>query len=168
RDEAGVEGRVTAGSGKVRLGAGQADDEIVTEVVEIAAISNADLEHTVLTLVDPLQNVYDRATVSIFGNVALATHGETVKDEVLGSGDGSQPYQQFRLRQAPLTYTSANTPSGGESTLEVRVNDLKWTEVPTLFGHTPRGRIYVTPIDDDQAVTEQFGDGRLGPRLPAG
>src|SRR5262249_7641520 len=152
-------GHVTAPSGKVTLAAAEADDETVTEGVELAAVSNADLEHTVLTLGDSLQNVYDGATVSILGNVALATAGESVKDEVRGSSDGSQPYQQFRLRQAPLTYTSANTLSGGESTLEVRVNDLKWTEVPTLFGHSPRERIYVTRIDDDQAVTVEFGDG---------
>ena len=78
------------------------------------------------------------------------------------------PISAFALRQSPLTYTSADKPSGGESTLEVRVNDLKWTEVPTLFGYGPRERIYVTHIDDDKTTTVQFGDGITGARLPIG
>jgi hypothetical protein len=167
-DRNGVDGFVTAPSGKVTLAPAAAADEIVTEVVRIKETSNADVAHTVVTLVDPLQHVYDRVTVDIFGNVALATHGETVTAEVLGSGDASRSYQRFTLRQSPLTYTSADTPSGGESTLEVRVNDLKWTEVPTLFGHGPRERIYITQIDDDKVTTVQFGDGQTRARLPMG
>jgi len=164
----GVEGYVTAPAGKVALAAPVAADEIVTEVVELEKAATADIEHTVLTLVEPLQNVYDRTTVSIFGNVALSTHGETVRDEVLGSGDASQSNQHLTLRQSPLTFTSADTPSGGSSTLEVRVDGLKWTEVPTLFDHGPRERIYVTRIDDDHKTTLEFGDGRTGARLPMG
>jgi len=123
---------------------------------------------TTLTFVAGLPRTYDRATTSIFANVAFSTNGETIKDEVLGSGDGGREYQSFTLRQSPLTYTPADTPSGGESTLEVRVNEVKWSEVPELFGHGPRERIYVTQIDDDGTTTVQFGDGHTGARLPVG
>jgi hypothetical protein len=168
RDRSGFDGYLTAPAGKVTLAAAEASDAMLSEVVSIREVSNQDLDHTVLTLVDPLRNVYDRATVTIFGNVAPATHGETVPDEVLGSGDASQPYQRFALRQSPLTFTAAATPSGGETTLEVRVNDLKWTEVPTLFGRGPRERVYVARVGDDQRTTIEFGDGWTGARLPMG
>src|SRR5262249_10871273 len=122
---------------------------------------------TVLTFAQPLAHAYMRHTVSMNANVAQSTHGETVQ-EVLGSGDASQTLQRFTLRQPPLTYVSASTPSGAQSTLEVRVNDLLWSEVATLFGHGPEERIYVTQTDDDGRTTVLFGDGRTGARLPTG
>jgi predicted phage baseplate assembly protein len=122
---------------------------------------------TVLTFDQSLAYSYLRHTVTINANVAQSTHGETVQ-EVLGSGDASQPFQRFTLRQPPLTYISASTPSGGQTTLEVRVNDLLWHEVPTFFGRGPDERIYVTSIDDDGKTTVMFGDGLTGTRLPTG
>jgi len=130
------------------------------------AVTQAD-GRTRLELVAPLQNVFDRPTVILLANVALATHGETVA-EVLGSGDAGQPHQRFTLREAPLTYTPATMASGGESTLEVRLDDLKWTEVLTLFGRGPRERVYVTRRDDAGKTTVQFGDGHTGARPPTG
>ena len=121
-----------------------------------------------LTLESPLAQLYDRATVTIAANVADATHGETVT-EVLGNGDGSQPNQSFKLKQAPaLTYIRSTAPGGAESTLQVRVNDLLWHEAPTLFERTPRERIYTTELADDGTVTVRFGDGIRGARLPSG
>ncbi|CAN92258.1 hypothetical protein sce2099 [Sorangium cellulosum So ce56] len=111
---------------------------------------------------------YRRDAVAIFGNVAPATHGETTPAEVLGSGDAGQAYQRFKLRQAPLTYVSADVPSGGATTLEVRVDDVRWHEVPTLLGRGPKERVYVTQTDEAGKVTVQFGDGRAGARLPTG
>jgi predicted phage baseplate assembly protein len=109
---------------------------------------------TKLTLVKRLSNDYIRDTVTINANVLLATHGETVQ-EVLGSGN-SQPYQKFTLRQSPLTYISASTPSGTASTLQVRVNDLLWHEVATLYGKGAEERIYVTRTSDDGKTTLVF------------
>jgi predicted phage baseplate assembly protein len=152
--------------GRALLVADATSAEPVT--IEEATLS-ADGQCTVLTLAKPgLTKSYDRATTSIFANVAFSTNGETVKDEVLGSGDAGQPYQHFSLGQFPLTYTPADSASGAASTLEVRVNELKWTEVPTLFDHGPRERIYVTNTDDDGTTTVQFGDGLTGARLPVG
>lgn len=111
---------------------------------------------------------YRRDNLVIYGNVALATHGETVT-EVLGSGDGSQPNQSFKLKQAPaLTYTHSTGPGGAESSLEIRVNDLLWQEVPTLFKRGPRERIFTTELADDGKVAVRFGDGERGARLPSG
>ena len=133
---------------------------------------------TVVTFDRPLDHRYqrqqpsrlgetDRRTVTINANVAPATHGETVQ-EVLGGGDANQAFQRFTLRQPPLTYVSATTPSGGATTLEIRVNDVLWHEQPSFFGLGPEERIYVTRLDDDGKTTVIFGDGRTGARLPTG
>src|SRR5262249_44838496 len=110
---------------------------------------------------------YVRATVSISANVALATHGET-KQEVLGSGNGSQAFQRFALRQPPLTYVTASTPSGSESTLKIYVDDVQWHEAPSFYGRGPTERIFTTRTDDDGKTVVQFGDGVTGARLPSG
>ena len=94
-----------------------------------------------MRLAGPLEHIYRRDSAHINANVAPATHGETVV-EILGGGAARQPDQQFPLRQGPLTYVSANTPTGRASTLRVRVNDLLWTEVPTLYGHGGEERIH--------------------------
>lgn len=121
-----------------------------------------------LVLEAPLGWAYERATLEIWGNVATGTHGESVVDEVLGSGDAATTHQRFTLRRAPLTHTQAPTPSGGVSTLRVFVNDIEWTEVPTLFGRGPRDRVFGTTTTDDGATVVQFGDGVAGARPPTG
>jgi hypothetical protein len=110
---------------------------------------------TKLTLSKGLRNDYVRNTVTINANVVLATHGETVQ-EVLGSGGERQSYQKFTLRQPPLTYISASTPSGAASTLQVRVNDLLWHEVSTLYGKGAQERVYVTRNSDEAKTTLIF------------
>jgi predicted phage baseplate assembly protein len=114
-----------------------------------------------------LVHSYRRETVAINANGARATHGESVQ-EILGSGDAGQSYQQFTLRQPPLTYVSASTPSGAESTLQVQVNDLLWREAPTLYGRSAHEHVFVTRTDDDGKTTIQWGDGATGVRLPSG
>jgi hypothetical protein len=168
-DKTGFTGRVESSPKKVTFTPSNADDEIISEVVMLdEATLSDDAEHTILTLTESLANVYDRTTVTIYANVARSTHGESVKNEILGSGDAGRAYQHFALRQAPLTYTPADTASGGASTLEVRVNELKWDWVPTLYGRGPREHAYVTHIDSGGTTTVQFGDGRTGARLPMG
>lgn len=122
---------------------------------------------TQISLTAGLKHVYVRESVTINANVARATHGETVQ-EVLGSGDASQSYQRFTLRQPPLTYVSADTPSGTESTLKVHVNDLLWSEVPTLYGCGPNDHVFITRNNDEGKTLVQFGDGVRGARLPTG
>ncbi len=106
---------------------------------------------------------YIRKTVKLNANVARATHGET-RREVLGSGDASQSFQKFLLKQAPLTYVSAPTATGLASTLQLRVNDILWDESPTLYRRAPSERIYLTRRSDEGKTTAQFGDGVTGAR----
>jgi predicted phage baseplate assembly protein len=139
---------------------------VVREVVTLAGIREV-AGVTQLLVTPSLRHCYVRHSLTINANVARATHGETVQ-EVLGSGDASQPYQRFSLRQAPLTYVSAPTASGTLSTLQVRVNDVLWQEVPTLYGQSADDHVYVTRTDDTGQTTIQFGDGVMGARLPSG
>jgi hypothetical protein len=143
-----------------------ADNLTQSEVLFIKEI-NHNYGLTTLTFEMGLTHPYKRETVTINANVAPSTHGETVS-EILGSGDASQPNQSFKLRQPPLTYIRSTAPGGAESTLQLRVNDLLWHEVPTLFDCGSRERIFTTELADDGTVTVRFGDGIRGARLPSG
>ena len=110
---------------------------------------------------------YKRSTVTIYANVVKATHGET-RAEVLGSGNAAEAFQQFILKQPPLTYVSAPTDSGVESTLEARVNDVRWHQAANLAALGGSGRSFVTKTADDDKTTVIFGDGAHGLRLPTG
>ena len=124
--------------------------------------------YTEIVLQQALKHAYVRDTVTINANVAPATHGETVS-EILGSGNGAKAYQSFTLRQSPLTYISSDTtPSGALSTLEIRVNNLLWHEVPMLYGQKPGDRVFTTRQTETGNTVVKFGDGQTGARLATG
>jgi predicted phage baseplate assembly protein len=169
-DRDGREGTLDATFAHVKLAPAAKNDPEVSELATIDDELSAvvpDRDGTVLTLAAALHNVYDRATAKVCANLALATHGESV-GEAAGSGKADTPSQAFALRQKPLTWVSAATPSGRESTLEVRVDGLLWTEVESLFERGPRERVYALTRDDDHVTTVRFGDGMEGARLPSG
>jgi len=123
--------------------------------------------HTTLTLEKPLAYCYKRDSIKIYGNVVRATHGET-RFEILGSGNAARAFQAFTLKQPPLTWVSAPTPSGVESTLKVRVNDILWHLADSVAGLGPADRSYVLRTDDGGQTTVVFGNGEYGARLPTG
>jgi len=128
--------------------------------------------YTRLELETDLENAYLPVSVRVNANVAPASNGDSkqmqVQPEILGGGDGSRPFQRFTLRQQPLTYVAASTPSGAESTLEIRVDGVRWKEAPRITAMRPKDRAYLLRRADDGTVTVQFGDGRHGARLPSG
>jgi predicted phage baseplate assembly protein len=134
----------------------------ISEVVRVTNVSGS-----VLSVNPGLESTYAIDTVAINANIAQATHGETVQ-EVLGSGAAGITFQRFNLKQPPLTYVSAANASGVDSTLEIRVNDVLWHEVPTLYGRGPRDRVYISRQDDAGNTTAEFGDSITGARLPSG
>ena len=67
--------------------------------------------YTTLELANNLVYTYKIDTVKINANLIEATHGET-KEESVGNGDPSQQFTQFDLKNNPLTYISASTPTG--------------------------------------------------------
>lgn len=141
------------------------------EPVEIDRVDyvTGDEGFTRVTLTSALQYGYVRDSVAIHANVALATHGETVS-ETLGGGDPRVPWQQFELKQPPLTYVSSSDPddAGARSTLEVRIDGVEWHEKPSFFAVAPDARTFVTRRDDEGHTSVQFGDGRTGARPPGG
>lgn len=164
------DGTLIIAAAAVELLAAGDKDETVQEVALVSPLATAvmqDRDRSSFTLAAPLKHVYDRDTTVVNANVARATHGETVT-EIVGSGDSRVPNASFALRQWPLTYVNAPTPSGRSSTLELRVNDLLWQEVPSLFAHRPAERVYEAAIDDRSITTARFGDGVEGARPPSG
>ena len=144
--------------------------------VELAMISGlrqvdptipGDKIHTALVLATPTTYTYKRETLTIYGNVVKATHGETTK-EPLGNGDGSQALQSFVLKQPPLTFVPAPTAKGVDSTLHVYVNNVEWHEADTLAGLGPKDRNFITKTDDADNTTVIFGNGIEGSRVPTG
>jgi len=105
------------------------------------------------------------APVQLYGNVFEVTRGETVKDEALGAGDASQPFQTFRLKKKPLTYLSAATASGRKTTLVVHVGGVRWQEVETFHGVAADAMVYTVRHDDEGHTDVNFGGGA---RLPSG
>src|SRR5262249_54543811 len=103
-------------------------------------------------------------------NVAAVTQGETVKDEVLGSSDGSA-FQSYPLKKKPLTYLPSTDPEGlsaVKSTLNVIVNGVSWNEQPNLAESAPNAQDFTTTLDDTGQTTVLFGDGFNGARPPSG
>jgi hypothetical protein len=123
--------------------------------------------HTILKLANSLAYTYDTASVSVYGNVAKATHGQTT-GEVLGDGDAGKRFQTFAMRQSPLTYLSAPTAAGAQSTLKVTVNEIEWHETDDLTEEGPRDRTFITSTDDNSTTSVIFGDGTHGARVPTG
>lgn len=170
QDRDGQIGELTVAVNRLRFEKAHKNDPEVSEIAEIDSILEtfpSDRDRTTLKLKKPLRNCYERATVRINANVARATHGETV-NEIIGSGDARLRNPSFGLKQSPLTYVSASTPSGRQSTLEVRVNDLRWQELPTLYQRGPHEHVYTTLTDAESHTTVRFGDGVEGGRLPSG
>lgn len=156
------------------------DGEPVAERGTLVQATNFTAENrgfTRLQLQAGLAHAYRRTSLRVHANVVAATHGETVAQprpagplisEVLGSGDAAVPFQRFQLKRAPLTYIGADNASGRASSLEIRVDDVRWREVRSLYGRGPEERVYTVRHDDDGSTTVQFGDGCTGARLPTG
>jgi hypothetical protein len=109
--------------------------------------------------------------VKLFGNLVATSRGETVKGEVLGTGNGAIANQSFTLKKKPLTYLpspSESTSSGLTSTLKVYVDGLQWTEAPSFYGRPSTDQVYIVRQNDKEESVVTFGDGILGRRLSTG
>jgi hypothetical protein len=162
----GQPGTLYADPALVVLAPSDKNDLVVTEA---AVLDHIDKNGTTSTLhfTAALTRIYDRATFVVNANVVEASNGQTV-NELLGNGDGSHAGQTFTLKQMPLTYTSASSSEGVQSTLEIWVHEMRWQEVPSLLDQPRSAHVFVTRVAQDGSVTVQFGDGINGARLPTG
>jgi Baseplate J-like protein len=162
----GEAGILSVAPGAYQLQPSATADPIAGEAatVTIATVEGAS---TALTLGADLSRIYDASTVTVNANAVLATDGQTTQ-EILGSGDATNPALEFQLKQSPLTYTAAANSSGVQSTLQVRVNNLLWSEAPNFLSSAPSDRAYVTIPNSTGGPTVQFGNGIQGSRTPTG
>lgn len=110
-----------------------------------------------------------RTPVQAHGNVLHVTRGKTV-EEVLGDGQGpGVPFQSFTLTKAPLTYLHDETaPGGRRSSLQIWVDGIVWTEVPSLFQAGPDDRVFAVRLDGAGKATVTFGGEGFGKPAPLG
>ena len=139
------------------------ESALVAKIVPIADSS----PHTRILLQSPLLNCYSRPATTVNANVVAATAGAPVT-ELLGSGSAATPNQQFTLKQKPLTYIQAATPTGSQSSLQVSVNGAKWMPVNTLYNQPPTAQVYATLNLPGGTAQVQFGDGIEGATVPTG
>jgi uncharacterized phage protein gp47/JayE len=174
QDAAGRPGTVTAAPSQFTLAPASTSDPVVREFALVSSVAAqlTPYPHTRIQLQANLQYCYNRAATSVNANVALATHGQSVS-EIMGSGSSATPNQSFTLRQSPLTYVHAPTPSGRQSTLQVRANGVLWAEAPSLYQRGPAQQVFATlslPAANQPGITTEvlFGDGVEGSTLPTG
>jgi hypothetical protein len=151
----------------VALTGEQADASGVTrsEVHVLKGVTHNN-KRTKLEFQTKLSYSYKRDTLVLNANTVLATHGETVPKEVLGSGRGSVKNQHFTLKKPPVTFTSSSSAGGTETSLTVRVDGVRWKESTSLYPLTSEDRAYIVRQDNQGNSTVIFGDGKHGARLP--
>lgn len=142
------------------------DDNARSPVQTSVANATPDGDHLRITLAAPLSRSLDGASAVMYGNVAPASHGESVRPEVLGDTDAGIPFQRFFLSKQPVTFRAGA--GGVESSVDLRVNDIRWTRVPTLYAQPAGAQVYVERLLDDGTLVVQFGDGEHGARPPSG
>lgn len=107
--------------------------------------------------------------VELFGNVVTAVQGESVFEELLGSGDASKPWNAFTLQKKPLAWREDGAaPGGRRPDLSLRANNILWRWVPTLFDQRPDAEVFTIRNLPDGGAEIRFGDGRRGARVPTG
>lgn len=155
-------GRAVAVAGERTDAAGVAHDEIalLDDVRHVGGLTR-------LTFTEGLSTRLARPSVRVNANVARASHGETTT-QILGSGDAAVANQAFALQKLPLTFLAAAEPPGVLSTLEVKVDGIRWEERPSLYEAGPQDRVYCVRLDEDGTTRVIFGDGVRGARLPTG
>jgi hypothetical protein len=140
--------------------------DTASEVAEVESIT-ADGVRWTIHLAENLANTYVRSTVVVYGNVSLATHGESVS-EILGSGRAAQGFQRFLLTRPNLTFAQSSDPAGAATTLTVRVNGVAWTQADTLYAAEPNDQKYSVRLNEQGKRVVRFGDGVKGSRLATG
>ncbi len=138
----------------------------------IAANATAGSSPPVLQLSNLAEtNLELKSPLRVLLNLLPVSRGQTITNEVIGSGNASLAGQEFSLNKSPLTYLLDPEASSGKdykSTLRIWVNEIEWREVPSFYGQAADARIFVTREDVEQKTHVLFGDGVNGSRLPTG
>jgi hypothetical protein len=117
----------------------------------------------------------DRAVVVFRGNLARASHGQTVANETIDS-------VTMTLAQGPLTWLynggqsnppwnwlfppDTINPRDAFSSVRLTVNGVAWNEQESLLSSQANDSDFVVDTDDQGRGILRFGDGQLGRQLP--
>lgn len=111
------------------------------------------------------------APLRLLFNLLPASRGKTVSNEVLGSGNAAVAGQDCVLQNSPVTYLQDAASLSGDdysSTVQVWVNNVKWTEVQSFYGQPANAQVFITKEDEQGQTHVIFGDGLNGARPPTG
>jgi Baseplate J-like protein len=169
-DASGRPGSLKAALANFTLVPASSKDPVIQEFAFVSSVS-LETDHqyprTRLHLAAELLNCYDRTATTVNVNVGLATQGMSVS-EIIANGSASTPNQKFSLKQKPLTFVQAPTPTGRLSTLEVTANSVAWAEVPSLYRQAPSAQVFATLNQTGGNTDILSGDGVEGSTLPTG
>lgn len=127
------------------------------------------IEGNTLVLARDLPAGFTRGNTLIAGNVALAGHGESRPEKVLGSGDATRLSQNFVFAEAGVSFVADPTqPAGVRAAIDVRVGGRTWQQVGSLDASGPTDPHYTVRMTEAGHLAITFGDGERGRRLPFG
>lgn len=105
----------------------------------------------------------------IYGNVVKAGHGEKRAQNVLGDGNRIEKNQSFTYSKIDLAFQQdSDFSSGVRASIEVIVDNRRWTQVDNLRNSEATDTDYETELNEDGELLITFGDGINGQRLPTG
>jgi hypothetical protein len=137
----------------------------------ITSIEAAEDGTDTITWSPPLPERFDPARSKLKGNNIIATHGETVTEEITTLTRTDAPATSFVLSRRPVSHllrTRGTQRRRSKPELEVRVSGVLWDEVDSFVASGPGDRHYVTSIDVNDEVTVTFGTGTRGVAVPDG
>jgi predicted phage baseplate assembly protein len=124
-------------------------------------------DHVAVGFAPPLPET--RGPITLLGNIATASHGETQREDALGNGNAALPFQSFAVPPGDISHLPEAAGIRPVPQVELRVGDILWNEVPYLFGHGIKERVYTLNIRSDADPVISGGDGiRAGARFPTG
>jgi hypothetical protein len=109
--------------------------------------------------------------VTLYGNVFPVRRGETIRGEVIGSGNAALPGLELKLAKAPVAYlpdTTGATERGYRSTVTLWVDGSRWEEVEDLAIAGPDDEVFMLRQTAEQETLVVTGDGTFGRRSPTG
>jgi hypothetical protein len=107
--------------------------------------------------------------VALYGNTVVGVRGETVANEVVGSGNAQVAGQRFKLKKKPLSWMeNASAATGRAPQIELRVDGIAWSFVESFYTQRPDARIFGIEMAFDGTATIVGGDGVNGARFPSG
>lgn len=139
----------------------------VTAKRAISAVPGTDADHLQVSFTPNLQKT--RGQLKLKANISDASHGETQREEAIGSGDAAKPFQSFAVPPGEITHLPSESGVRPEPQVDLRVDGVAWDEVSSLYGKGPQDRVFTLKIPDEDPPTVRGGDGvAYGARFPTG